>query len=123
MTRGSILCSAVDAAQEARASFFLPLIGKQAHLQTMLTLPECVGLVETSTNLASVRCEAAAPGSDAECGIVCCTRSSLSSALEAVRDRIEKVSIRKLQASLEQAFLCYMHMRITSLLCMLADRR
>lgn len=59
----------------------------------LLTFTSRAGLVETSTNLASVRCDQSASASQAGASIVCCTRSSLSSALEAVRDRIEKVEL------------------------------
>ena len=49
------------------------------------------GLVETSSNLASVR---PAEGPEGSYSIVCCTRSSLGPALEAVRDRIVEVGQR-----------------------------
>jgi hypothetical protein len=57
------------------------------------------GLVETSSNLAAVRCaaEAGAPGRG-ECAITCSSRSSLMPALEAVR-----VSIAKLAALVRPA--------------------
>lgn len=57
------------------------------------------GLVETSSNLAAVRCaaEAGAPGRG-ECVITCSSRSSLMPALEAVR-----VSIAKLAALVRPA--------------------
>ncbi|KAK9826187.1 hypothetical protein WJX81_005747 [Elliptochloris bilobata] len=70
-------------------------------LALLLTLPHGVmkyshtvpGLVETSSNLAAVRCElgeANVPG--AECAITCSSRSSLMPALEAVRSSIAKLA-------------------------------
>ena len=51
------------------------------------------GLVETSSNLAAVRCEAdAASPSSGECAITCSSRSSLMPALEAVRGSIAKLA-------------------------------
>ncbi len=51
------------------------------------------GLVETSSNLAAVRCvpEAGAPGRG-DCSITCSSRSSLMPALEAVRASIAKLA-------------------------------
>ena len=53
----------------------------------------CAGLVETSNNLAAVRCEAgAASPSSGACAITCSSRSSLMPALEAVRGSIAKLA-------------------------------
>ena len=47
--------------------------------------PEIAGLVETSTNLAIIRCE------KKQAQIVCSTRSSIASALQATREVLEAV--------------------------------
>ena len=54
---------------------------------------QSAGLVETSSNLAAVRCvpEEGAPGRG-DCSITCSSRSSLMPALEAMRASIAKLA-------------------------------
>lgn len=75
----SIGTSVLNVALEMRSAFLVGL--------------GCLGLVETSTNLASVTLLAGGQGEKgAAVQVACLTRSSLTSALENTRDRIRRIA-------------------------------
>ncbi|KAI3439136.1 hypothetical protein D9Q98_001544 [Chlorella vulgaris] len=79
----------------------LPAAGAQHLLDLLLTLPHGViknshaveGLVETSSNLASVKAQGAGDGATTSFAVTCSTRSSLMPALEQVRSSIKRIGL------------------------------